>query len=381
MWHGLHDSLYDRGICKIMVFASWACLSTPEAPKIDLCNENPIFLNGIEQPGNILLFTLALLQHYMSSTQTYTSPIATPSLHHRPLPSFLVLLVSSRVRRGDATEYHGCHKSFRGTVGRPQFALRLMARPRGGGGQEGIMESRSGLMARIGERCGLGRRETVEAQSWEEFRSLRGIKEDALRKAREWQDRTCTVWTDGSRLESEGVGAAVAFWEEGRWTRRGTYLGKNKEVYDAEVFAILRAVRLPNERNESRQDSTIFSNSQEAISTVQHDRCGPAQALAKAAIATTDDPCGRDNTLTIRWTPSHEGVEGNEQAGEAARLAEGGRGRAEPEYLREASLSHLMRKTTEARTQATSVWVRDHVGRRHRYRPPPGAGSAGGWSE
>ena len=72
------------------------------------------------------------------------------------------------------------------------------------------MERRRGLAARIRERFGLGRREAVEAQSWEEFRSLRGQvyvenKEDALRKARERQDRSYTVWADGPRLESGGV--------------------------------------------------------------------------------------------------------------------------------------------------------------------------------
>ena len=46
------------------------------------------------------------------------------------------------------------------------------------------------------------------------------------------------MWADGS----ESVGAVVAFWREGRWVRRGTYLGTNKEVFDSEVFAILRAV-------------------------------------------------------------------------------------------------------------------------------------------
>lgn len=44
----------------------------------------------------------------------------------------------------------------------------------------------------------------------------------------------------------------------------------------------------------------------------------------------------------------------------------------ESSYLREASLSHLTRKTTEARSEAISTWIRDHVGRKHRYRPPPG---------
>ena len=52
----------------------------------------------------------------------------------------------------------------------------------------------------------------------------------------------------------------MAFWRDGEWVRRGTYLGKNKEVFDAEVFVIMRAVRLLNARNESGRDCTIFSD-------------------------------------------------------------------------------------------------------------------------
>ena len=81
----------------------------------------------------------------------------------------------------------------------------------------------------------------------------------------------------------------------------------------------------------------------------------------------------RDNTVTLRWTPAHAGVEGSHQADEMAkRAAEGGEERAQPPYLLEASLAHLTRKTTETRSTATARWVRDHTGRRRRYRPPKG---------
>ena len=58
-------------------------------------------------------------------------------------------------------------------------------------------------------------------------------------------------------------------------------------MFGAEGFATFRAVRLLSERGESGQDCTVFSDSQAAISRVQHDRCGLAQALAKA----TSDRC------------------------------------------------------------------------------------------
>ena len=172
------------------------------------------------------------------------------------------------------------------------------------------------------------------------------------------------MWTDGSRLECRAVEAAVTFKGREGWVKRGTCLGKNKEVFDAEVFAVLRAARLLNERAESGQSYTIFSDSQAAISRAQHDWCGPAQALTRAVIATVDSLTMQSNTLHIRWTPAHEGAEGNEQADATAKAAaEGEEGRAEPAYLREASLSYLTRKTAEARPEATSEWMRTRVGR------------------
>ena len=90
-----------------------------------------------------------------------------------------------------------------------RFVLRLMARPKGRRvpGQEEILERMSGLTARIKERCGLKRRDTVEVQVWEEFRPFLGrafveSKEDAMRTAMEWQDREGTIRTDGPRLGS-----------------------------------------------------------------------------------------------------------------------------------------------------------------------------------
>ena len=98
-----------------------------------------------------------------------------------------------------------------------------------------------------------------------------------------------------------------------------------------------------------------------------------AQALAGAAIATVDELAARGSPLSIRWTPSHRRVLGNEQADEMAQLAAEEEGkRAGADYIQKASLPHLTRKTTEARTQATAERICERVGRRRRYRPPPG---------
>ena len=151
-------------------------------------------------------------------------------------------------------------------------------------------------------------------------------KEEALRVAKEWKDQSGTAWTDGPRLEGGAVGAALAYKDRERWVGRATYLGKNKEVFDAEVYAIMRVVKLLDEREERGQGYTVFSDSQAAIARVQHDRTGSAQALAKAVIAIVDNLTSWDNTLTIRWTPAHKGVEGNEQADAAVKSAAEGEG-------------------------------------------------------
>ena len=198
-------------------------------------------------------------------------------------------------------------------------------------------------------------------------------EEEALQVAREWTDLERTVWTDGSRLESGRVGAAWAWWQEGGWRGDGSFIGTNKEVFDAEVYALLEAIRLLNNRGETGASYTVFSDSQAAIFRLLHEECGPAQALARAAIDASRELRSRGSDITIRWTPSHRGVAGNERADALARQAAAGElTQADPAYLREASLAHLTRKTTEARSLETSNWIRTHVKRKHRYRPPPG---------
>ena len=143
-------------------------------------------------------------------------------------------------------------------------------------------------------------------------------------------------------------------------------MGTNKEVFDAEVFAILQAARLLRDRDEESQAYTIFSDSQAAVARIQHDGCGPAQALARTVIDMTYELRQRGTNVTVRWTPAHRGVEGNEHADMLAkRAAEGKENRAEPGCQGEASLSHLSRKTTEVRSEATRDWIRNHVRREH----------------
>ena len=86
----------------------------------------------------------------------------------------------------------------------------------------------------------------------------------------------------------------------------------------------------------------------------------------------------RDNEVTIRWAPANHNVSGNERADELAKAAADGScpDDAVPgEYRWGASISHVTRVATEARSRTAAEWMRDRFGNPARkYRPPPGKG-------
>ena len=97
-----------------------------------------------------------------------------------------------------------------------RFAQRLLARPQGGGGPEGILERDEGAVVR-GLRWASGVRlgEAVEPQVWSRGREFPGkynILPDAVDFEQTKSERAQrTIWTDGSRLEDSRVGAACSW--------------------------------------------------------------------------------------------------------------------------------------------------------------------------
>ena len=53
------------------------------------------------------------------------------------------------------------------------------------------------------------------------------------------------------------------------------YLGTNKEVFDAETFAIYQALRALDQRQESKHRYTVFVDSASALDRVRSDALGP----------------------------------------------------------------------------------------------------------
>ena len=181
--------------------------------------------------------------------------------------------------------------------------------------------------------------------------------EIASRPDRRTWTREDTIWTDGSRLDSGKVGAACAWETPSRWTGRRFHLGTNKEVFDAEVYAIYQALYSLNQRQEKDHRYTIFVDSTAAIDRIQPDASGPGQHFAVAAIEACTGILARNNTVVARWVPAHHDVPGNEMADRYAKAAAEGTvpDSAVADSLRwETSLSHMARVSTEERSRAAA---------------------------
>ena len=118
-----------------------------------------------------------------------------------------------------------------------------MHTPQGGEGPEETLEREDGaVFRRLRAASGVRPGEAVEPQLWNrgrEFPEKYNIFPDAVafEQARNGRAQG-TIWTDGSRLEDDRVGAACSWQTASGWTGKRFFLGSDKEVFDAEFFAI-----------------------------------------------------------------------------------------------------------------------------------------------
>jgi ribonuclease HI len=169
------------------------------------------------------------------------------------------------------------------------------------------------------------------------------------------------------------VGAAVAWKEVDEWTGLKYRLGRNTEVFYAELVAILQPTVLIRDEGaimigDGIQKISIFTDSQAALNRIQHNGIGPGHTWASAIIRNTDEIRRQNIQVGFRWVPGHAGIQGNETADTFAKDA------AEPQNEEElpseedrcTSLSHLRRCTTDAKWKRSGEWF-SHTCRSKKY--------------
>ena len=139
----------------------------------------------------------------------------------------------------------------------------------------------------------------------------------ALKEAKE-DTSDLILWSDGSRGDAGGAGAAVV-WKSPRlfgWNVCKISLGKNKEIWDAELWGISKALKIALRESTSQraQRITVFSDSQSALKQLQEARNNTGQALRIQIFKWSKQLYTQGKELILRWIPSHQGIEGNERA-------------------------------------------------------------------
>ena len=109
------------------------------------------------------------------------------------------------------------------------------------------------------------------------------------------------------------MGATCAWKTPRGWTGRRFRLGTNKKVFGTEVHAIYRTLSIIDRKQEGGHRYTVFVDSTSAIDLIRSDAPGPEQRLAAASIEVCTRITAKNNQVTIRWVPAHQGAEGNEK--------------------------------------------------------------------
>ena len=126
-----------------------------------------------------------------------------------------------------------------------------------------------------------------------------------------------TIWafTDGTRSET-GTASAAVLWTNPKTTRK-LHLHPDASIFSAEVYAIIEALQLIQSRKE--RAFTIFSDSRSTLMSLE--RYDPHHLLVRKAQELFHPVKSSGKTTDLYWTPSHIGIQGNEEADRAAKTS------------------------------------------------------------
>jgi len=105
------------------------------------------------------------------------------------------------------------------------------------------------------------------------------------------------------------------------WKGKSEYLGKNKEIVDAELWAISEALDIADKSGiGSDIPITIFCDSQKALNAIARPpTCQEYRLLRELIYKRTEDFHRNGHHIRLIWVPGHSGILGNEKAHIVAR--------------------------------------------------------------
>lgn len=114
------------------------------------------------------------------------------------------------------------------------------------------------------------------------------------------------LWCDGSKLDTASTGAAVV-WKSNcksqEWQTVKVSLGHNKEIFDAEMWGISKAVKVAEQRTKEVQNILvigIFCDSQTAINNLREDHNSGGQALKMQIYQKTEWLVQQGHDISVR---------------------------------------------------------------------------------
>ncbi|XP_069361305.1 uncharacterized protein [Maniola hyperantus] len=149
------------------------------------------------------------------------------------------------------------------------------------------------------------------------------------------------IYTDGSKLEGK-VGAALTWWEEGREIKHALYtLDPACTVFQAELYALHRAVLLA--KQSELPVVNIMSDSRSSLELLENPKT--THPLARKILDNLREIHQDNRDVRLFWIRAHIGTPGNERADELAKAASQ-RINSTPNYSK-IPLSYVKRKIRE----------------------------------
>ena len=143
-----------------------------------------------------------------------------------------------------------------------------------------------------------------------------GIVMEEIKKAMEEAKKHRTghvLWVDGSKLSQGNAAAAVCWKELDSWKNSSVFLDMNKEITDAELWAIATGLGIAGKITlQSTQTAvTIFSDSRKALNTLgQLSMRTGTPYLRNLLSQKLSDLERKGKSVTLRWIPGHVGLVG-----------------------------------------------------------------------